>query len=99
MTYALEVRKGLVGPIDIEIAGLPSDASASLSIETPTEGQVSILTIGNLGNVSPGNYMVDVTFSDALISQTEQFELIIPGNLPAPTNLSSQILGLSLIHI
>jgi len=93
ISYALEVRKGLNGPIDISLSGLPVDATSELSIENPVEGEVSILTIGNISSVSPGNYIVDITFSDDIISHTEQFELNVLGNLQAPQNLSSEVLS------
>ena len=89
VVYALQLRRGLNGPINIQVTGVPAGLTYALSNTTPVEGEVVTLTISGIDQIAPGNYVFDVIFSDATIDHTEKVDLQVVPALPVPIGLSS----------
>lgn len=91
ITYSLEVKKGLNGPISISANGLPTGVTYALSNMSPVAGEVVTLTLSNISQAPVGNTFFNVVFSDGDIDHVEEIELKIVPTLLAPSGLSSQV--------
>ena len=80
---------GYTTAVNLSLSGLPAGASSVFSVNPVTPVGTSVLTIGNLGAVSPGTYTLTLTANSASGTKTLDMTLIVSSTAPTATTLQS----------
>ena len=73
--------------VTLDVANLPAGASASFGLSTLTPPASTTLTIGNTAAIAPGNHALLIQASDADVTRSAAFDLLVADVLVAPPEL------------
>jgi subtilisin-like proprotein convertase family protein len=97
--YTIDIGEvgGYFDPVTLSVSGLPAGASSSFSVNPVTPIGSSVLTVSNIGAVTPGAYTFTVDASSTSGSKTLSLDLNVNNGSPAavalttPTNAATAI--------
>jgi len=88
VTYQITVSGGFANNVTLTASNVPSMATATFSVNPVAPGATSTLTVGNLNNVSAGNYTFDVLGTDGVESDSIALQLDLDAAPPVAASLS-----------
>ncbi len=88
-TITVETLHGFNDPVTLSASGEPAGTSVDFSVNPVTPPGTSVMTVGNTGAATPGQYWMQVTGTAGELEQSTPAGLYISTDIPAGVMLTS----------